>query len=369
MNGYGPRRSRAFFERLETGVGALPGIAAVTAARVALLNDDASAATCPSKVSRRARHGQTFSTTRWRRLFPGTGIPLMSGREFTPADAAGAPRVVIVNESFARKFKLGRDAVGRHIGNGNQVPDILIIGLVKDAKHSNVKDTIPPLFFRPYRQNDFGVINFYVRTSLETEQLIPAVRTVMARLDANLPIENLRTMKGQVRENVAADRFVSVLAAAFASWRRSSPASGYGMLAYSDAAHGEIGCALRSAPHRARAQHDFFVRSATCCRRRIDRADPAVGLGRVAESLLPAEGLRPLCLSVQPSRCPWSCWRRFVLAQRAACDRCRPSALIDVARRSAKPRATIARHVPSDPAAASSTASCVMPCPIEPARS
>ena len=50
------------------------------------------------------------------------GIPLLAGREFTRADALGAPKVAIVNEAFAKKFKLGRDAVGKRMGDDGGEP-------------------------------------------------------------------------------------------------------------------------------------------------------------------------------------------------------------------------------------------------------
>ena len=95
------------------------------------------------------------------------GVPLIAGREFTRADVLGAPKVTIVNEAFAKKFNLGRDAVGKRIGSGRkgEAMDIEIIGLVQNAKYSEVKREVPPLFFRPYRQDDaVGSMTFYVRT-------------------------------------------------------------------------------------------------------------------------------------------------------------------------------------------------------------
>ena len=97
--------------------------------------------------------------------FQTLGVPLIAGREFTRADTLGAPKVAIVNEAFAKKFNLGRDAVGKHMaqGTGDVKLDIEIVGLVQNAKYSEVKHEIPPLFFRPYRQAEqVGAISFYV---------------------------------------------------------------------------------------------------------------------------------------------------------------------------------------------------------------
>src|SRR4029450_11806139 len=84
-------------------------------------------------------------------------------------------------------------------------------------KYSEVKDTIPPLFFQPYRQDErVGSLSFYVRTSGGPEQIVQNIRRGVATVDPNLPVENLRTMRQQVRDNVSLDRLISTLSAGFA---------------------------------------------------------------------------------------------------------------------------------------------------------
>jgi predicted permease len=182
----------------------------------------------------------TDTNSRFNETGPGyfatLGIPLLAGRDFTRGDALTAPKVTIVNEAFAKKFNLGRDAVGKHMSNkGDNSPLVMeIVGLVKNAKYSDVKREIPPLFFQPYRQDEnIGSINFYVRTGGDPERFVANILKVVARLDANLPVENLRTLPQQVRENVFLDRFISVLSAAFACLATLLAAVGlYGVLAY-----------------------------------------------------------------------------------------------------------------------------------------
>ena len=169
--------------------------------------------------------------------FRTVGIPLLAGRDFTRADAVGAGRVAIVNEAFAKKFGLGRDAVGKYMTDnvGNDVKlDIEIVGLVQDAKYSEVKQAPPPLFFRPYRQNErLGFTGFYVKTATDPAQLMPSIHSVIAKLDPNLPVEDLKTVEQQVRENVFLDRMISTLSASFAILATILAAVGlYGVLAY-----------------------------------------------------------------------------------------------------------------------------------------
>jgi ABC-type antimicrobial peptide transport system permease subunit len=97
-----------------------------------------------------------------------------------------------------------------------------------------VKDTTPPVFYTPYRQDArVGFMNFYARTALPTDQLLRAVPRVIAQLDPNLPVEDLKTLPQQIRENVFLDRMISILSASFAVLATLLAAIGlYGVLAY-----------------------------------------------------------------------------------------------------------------------------------------
>jgi putative ABC transport system permease protein len=88
-------------------------------------------------------------------FFETLSMPLLAGRDFSDNDGPGAPQVAIINEAFLRKFRLGNDALGKHLGIGSGVePDVEIVGIVADAKYANVKETAPAQFFTPLRQQD-----------------------------------------------------------------------------------------------------------------------------------------------------------------------------------------------------------------------
>ena len=242
LNGYDAARARSLFERTEDALGAVPGVSAVSAAVVPLLTGDNWGTGV--NVQGFTKGPDTDNGSRYNEVGPAyfhaLGMPLIAGREFTAADALGAPKVAIVNETFARKFNLGRDLVGKRMSDSahsDSEPDTLdveIVGLVQDAKYSEVKREVPPVFFRPYRQDaTIGAITFYARTSSDPSQLLRAIPGLMARLDPNLPVENLKTLPQQVQENVFLDRMISTLAGAFAALATLLAAVGlYGVLAY-----------------------------------------------------------------------------------------------------------------------------------------
>jgi predicted permease len=241
LNGYEPERTRALFEQAEVELAAIPGVTGVTAALVPVLGG--SNWGTDVAVEGFERGPDVDANSRYNEVGPAyfstLGIPLLGGREFDLSDGTGAPKVAIINEAFARKFNLDpRQAVGKFMSSnsdaGDDELDIQIVGVVKDAKYSEVKQEVPPLFFTPYRQDErLGWSNFYVRTTLPPGQLLKAIPEVFKRLDPNLPLEDLKTLDQQVRENVFLDRVIGTLASAFAALATLLAAVGlYGVLAF-----------------------------------------------------------------------------------------------------------------------------------------
>jgi predicted permease len=295
LNGYSPDRARTLFQRLEEELAATPGVTAVTTSMVPLLagsNWGNSVAVQGFEQGPDTDNGSRFNAV-GPGYFRALGIPLMSGREFTAADTITAPKVAIVNEEFVRKFGLGRDAVGKMMGSDGGAKsklDTLIVGVAQNAKYSEVKDKIPPLYFRPYRQDpDVGSLAFYVKASSDPKQVLAALPGIVKRLDPNLPLENMRTLVQQVKDNTFLDRMMSTLSAAFAVLATLLAAIGlYGVLAYTVAQRTrEIGLrmALGAAPGRVRRMVLSQVAWMTAIGAAIGLAC-AFGVGRAAESLL-----------------------------------------------------------------------------------
>jgi predicted permease len=240
LSGYDRSRARALFERVEDEVRALPGVTAVAGASQPLLTGSGSGGNV--RVEGFERGPDTDANTRMIQVgldyFRALGIPLLDGREFTTADRAGAARVAIVSEAFARKFGLGRGAVGKRLAIDGQSPgealDVEIVGLARDAAYSDVKGDPPPLLITPYRQDTtVSALVFYARTTGDPARTLRAIPGAVARLDPNLPVALLKLMPRQVRENVYLDRMVGTLSAGFAALATLLAAVGlYGVLAY-----------------------------------------------------------------------------------------------------------------------------------------
>lgn len=177
LNGYAPEERRALFREVEDALAALPGVTHVVGAVVPLLADTRWSA----NIAIEGVETQAPLFVLFNRVGPGffraLDVPLVAGREFTEADDLGAPRIAIVNETFARTFGLGRDAIGTRIAIGaTPRPDVEIVGIVQDAKYSAVKEDVPPLFFTPYRQDpEVGSLTFYVRTAHDPAEVVRAI--------------------------------------------------------------------------------------------------------------------------------------------------------------------------------------------------
>jgi predicted lysophospholipase L1 biosynthesis ABC-type transport system permease subunit len=147
-----------------------------------------------------------------------------------------SPQVAIVNEQFLERFGLGRDVIGKHVDIGfREEGDTQIIGVVRNAKYSTVKDPVPAQLFMPRHQSPFPIndMTFYVRSAGDPALLLTAIRQVVANADPTLPVDDLRTVDEQVRRNVSEDRLVTMLAAGLAIVATVLAALGlYGMLSY-----------------------------------------------------------------------------------------------------------------------------------------
>lgn len=179
------------------------------------------------------------------RYFSTMNMPLIAGREIEQRDRAGAHKIAVVNESFAmRYFARPEDALGHYFcsGAGDVTPDIEIVGVVKDAKHTTVRDKIRRTVFTPYLQDQqlgplgrFG-LTFYVRTWETPEAAEATIRATIEALDASLVLSEFRTMQEQVGQNLENEQVIAFLATSFGALAALMAAIGiYGVLAYSTA--------------------------------------------------------------------------------------------------------------------------------------
>ena len=147
-------------------------------------------------------------------------VPFVQGRDFSAADSGKSRGVAIVNESFARRFWPGGDSIGKRIRfsrDSNDTPQWNeIVGIVKDIR--DVRPTSPsrPEVFLPSAQNDRGFLALFIRTKSDPNALMPALRSVVQSIDADLPLTDAGTMDESIHKFSTTPRFRSILLSVFA---------------------------------------------------------------------------------------------------------------------------------------------------------
>jgi putative ABC transport system permease protein len=142
-------------------------------------------------------------------------IPLSSGRDFNAQDVIGSPQVTIINEKMAGFFFPGQNPIGKRIGL-HGVPDVTIVGVVKDAKYISLREPMRRHFYTPIMQEkDLLNLGLQVRTSGDPEAITGAVRNQIRELDPHLPLYDVKTLVGEIDQSLIQQRLVTWLTTCF----------------------------------------------------------------------------------------------------------------------------------------------------------
>jgi putative ABC transport system permease protein len=173
--------------------------------------------------------------------FEALGLRLAEGRFFTDADRTDSEQVIIVNEAFVNAYMGGGTAIGRHISFAftDSTPPQRIVGVVRNARHNGITGDIKPTFYRPHQQwvvsTGFAQRNMtlVIRAESDPAALAPAVRTAISRVDARLPISNVKTMGEVMSTALAQPRFTMLLLLMFSGLALALAIIGiYGVVSY-----------------------------------------------------------------------------------------------------------------------------------------
>ena len=236
LNGYDAPRTVHFYEELLAHIRSLPGIKAAAFASVALLHADEwdSSTKVEGHQEKDGEDMQAFMNSVSPGYFETMGIPIKEGRDFDRRDIKDNSKVAIVNERFARHFFGDKSAVGRHIGRGGGPGaklDTEIIGVVGDTLYEGPREGVRRQVFIPNWGNQ-GVA-FYVRAGLGSTSAYASLRSEVKKLDASMPVYELKTLGGQLDETLLTERLVALLSAGFGLLATLLAAMGlYGVMAF-----------------------------------------------------------------------------------------------------------------------------------------
>jgi putative ABC transport system permease protein len=239
LAGYQPAAVSALYKRLLDTLSSQPGVQSVG------MTDDPVLAQSNSTFSievpgYQAQEGERMSFE-WEHVTPGyfstLQLPLVTGRVFTDADSPTTLRVVVVNESFVRKFfGTVERALGKTFAVGGfKDKPVQVVGVVKDAKHYSLHDPSMAIFYTPIFQDaEPGAVAVYVRTRQAPQDAGGTVRAAVAGIDSKLVVDSLESMNAEIDTTLTSERMLSFLASSFGIAAVFITAIGlYGVLAFS----------------------------------------------------------------------------------------------------------------------------------------
>jgi len=272
LSGYNGPRELAFDQELERRLKALPGTAGVGAARGGVFSgsDRGQNIMVEGYHARQDEDLECAVDAISAGFFTTLKIPLLEGRDFTEADAGGAPKVAIVNEQFARFFFPGGNPLGRHFGfgGGNVKIDIEIVGVVRDSFHDSLREKVARFIFIPYLQDLHvreGSLRYYVRAVGNPVALTGSIRQTVREMDSNVPLNEVQTVKSAIQQSIYGDRMVAWLGVAFGALAAALAAIGlYGLVSYTVARRtSEIGLRMALGASRPAILWLIFRKSLT----------------------------------------------------------------------------------------------------------
>jgi predicted permease len=198
-SGYEPDRGLALYRELLVRTERLPGVEGASLVRRPPLGFGGAADSTVEVDGYAAPANQPawgYYNNVGPRYFAMIGTLVVRGRDFTPQDDAGAPRVVIVNETMARRYWPERDAVGGQLRFGADW--LTVVGVAKDATYRDLGERPAPWFFLPILQWYRSDATLVVRTAGDPLALAAPVQELARGLDPNLALFNVRTLEAHI---------------------------------------------------------------------------------------------------------------------------------------------------------------------------
>jgi predicted permease len=237
---YAPERLPDFYNRVVQQVRSLPGVQAVTFGRQRMISNAAwkSGIVVPGFTSPEGDNGPSRDVI-GSNYFSALGIPLITGREFTDADTASAPKVAIVNQAFAQFYFGNQNPLGMRIGPGGGNAEYTVVAVTRNAKYREMREATTRFWYVPFAQlggdaNSFRALTLFVRTSSDPISVANSIRAAVGRVDKTIALFDIKTVDAQIGDNIRLERALATLSIFFGMVAALLAGAGlFGVLSYS----------------------------------------------------------------------------------------------------------------------------------------
>ena len=209
-------RTREFYRAAIERIATVPGVERVSSSSGAPF-DLASSSTTVEIEGRVAGDGARTMESEFRTVMPGyfetIGVPLLSGRTLTASDRSGAPRVLVINATLARRAWPNESAIGRRILFDDDWHEVA--GVIGDIRNAGLAAEPQPMVFASALQEQPSGHRFVVRTEVSAATIAPAIRQAIASLDPGVPVTAIDAMPTLVARSIAEPRYRTALITLF----------------------------------------------------------------------------------------------------------------------------------------------------------
>jgi predicted permease len=244
--GYKDEKLAQLYQQMAERIEAIPGVQAVTFSRMTLLAQGGSSRSVylrsalnatPDAEGRIRPSGEGYIHQVRENFLEAMEIPLLAGRSLKAQDDVRAPKVAVVNQTFANKYFPNENPIGKRFTFDSTKPDeVEIVGLARDAKYTRQRDEVPPTAYVAWRQElrSMSGATFEVRTAGDPSAPLGAIRQAVREVDGSLPLNNIKTQIEQANETLRMERLFARLVSLFGLLAQQLASIGlYGVMAYS----------------------------------------------------------------------------------------------------------------------------------------
>jgi predicted permease len=239
LQGYSEERGRQFYKQITERLRQLPGVRDAAVAEYVPMGYDSNLVNIfpeGQAIDDKSKTELAVEDEVQPSYFRAAGTPVIQGREFTEADNSAAPKVAIVNDTFAKKIWPGENPLGKRFRTKKDEPAIQVVGVTRTGKYLFLYEPPQAAVYFPLAQRYSSTGTLFVYTQNDPQQMAGAVRDQVAQLDATLPVFAVTTMDAHVRygKPLLPARLGAMLVGAFGVLGLILASVGvYGVVAYS----------------------------------------------------------------------------------------------------------------------------------------